>query len=116
MLDDHRAVLDRLCAADPSTLANEEAVIALHRNLARLEAVTTRATAAFEASGRWQRSGARTAAIWVSIRANLAKAVAKRRVALGRCLRHLPATESAWLAGDINQSHVSALARARNPV
>ncbi|MGH9156417.1 MAG: hypothetical protein ACRD1K_11420 [Acidimicrobiales bacterium] len=48
--------------------------------------------------------------------ANVAKAVAKRRVALGRSLRHLPAAESAWLAGGISQSRVSALARARTPV
>ncbi|MGH9154926.1 MAG: DUF222 domain-containing protein [Acidimicrobiales bacterium] len=110
VLDALWAALDKLCEADPSTLADEEAIIALHRGLSRLEAVTTRATAAFEASGRWPRGGARTAAIRVAFRANVAKAVAKRRVALGRSLRHLPAAESAWLAGDISQSHVSALA------
>ncbi len=38
---------------------------------------------------------------------------ARHRVRLGRALRHLPAAEEAWLAGDVGAAHVSRLARAR---
>jgi len=34
-------------------------------------------------------------------------------VQLGRALRHMPAVEAAWLAGDIGEAHVGALAAAR---
>jgi hypothetical protein len=39
-----------------------ESIVELHRCLARLEAATTRATAAFDAGGEWASDGARTAA------------------------------------------------------
>ena len=54
--------IDVLCATDPAQLADREAVQALHRQLDRLEAAATRATAAFDASGTWEADGARSAA------------------------------------------------------
>jgi hypothetical protein len=39
----------------------------------------------------------------------------RRRVRLGRELRHMPAVEAAWLSGDIGEAHVGLLARARTP-
>jgi hypothetical protein len=50
MLDRLQEALDVLAAADPATLADPDAIIALHRNLAQMEAVTTRAVAAFDAA------------------------------------------------------------------
>jgi hypothetical protein len=50
MLDRLPEALDVVAAADPATLADPEAILALHRNLAQMEAVTTRAVAEFEAS------------------------------------------------------------------
>ena len=47
------AAIDTLVGADPSQLADGEAVVFLHRQLARLEAATTRAAAAFDAGGTW---------------------------------------------------------------
>ena len=41
-----------LAAADPATLADPDTIIALHRNLAQMEAVTTRAVGAFTAVDR----------------------------------------------------------------
>jgi hypothetical protein len=41
---------------------------------------------------------------------------ARRRLRLGRALRHLPRAEAAWLAGDIDAARVHALAEARTPV
>ncbi|MGH9164079.1 MAG: hypothetical protein ACRDZW_01015, partial [Acidimicrobiales bacterium] len=96
MLDELVVAMDALVATDPTILADGEAIESLHRELARLEAVATRATAAFEASGAWQHSGARSAATWVSFRCGVPKATARRRLHLGRALRHLPVAESAW--------------------
>ncbi|HVM04629.1 MAG TPA: DUF222 domain-containing protein [Acidimicrobiales bacterium] len=115
MIDGLEAVLEELGAAEPQALSDPEAIERLHRCLARLEAVTTRAAAAFDASGAWQARGARSAAAWLSVQCGLAPASAQRRVHLGRALRHLPAAEAAWTAGEVDSSHVALLARARTP-
>jgi hypothetical protein len=115
VLDDLRSVVDQVCGTEPQALADGESVVELHRCLARLEAATTRATAAFDAGGEWASDGARTAAAWVAGRCRLPASSARRRVRLGRALRHLPATEAAWLAGAVGEAQVAALARARTP-
>jgi hypothetical protein len=109
--------LDGLCGADAAALAEGETVELLHRQLARLEAVTTKATAAFDAGGEWEVDGARSATAWVAGRCGLPLAEARRRVRLGRRLRDVPAAEAAWLAGDVGEEQVASLAaaRARNP-
>ena len=109
------AVVDKLVGLDPATLGDGETVVELHRQLERLTAVTTRATAAFDASGDWQADGARTAGAWVAARCGLPAASARRRLRLGRDLRHMAAVEAAWLAGDIGDAHVGLLSRARTP-
>jgi hypothetical protein len=109
------AALDALCRADPVLLAGGETVQALHRAVERLRAVTTRATAAFDASRAWEAEGARSAAAWVGVRCGLPAESARREVRLGRALRHLPAVEAAWLAGAIGEAHVGLLAAARTP-
>jgi len=48
------AAIDTFVEADPSQLADGEAVTFLHRQLARLEAAATRTSAAFDAAGRFQ--------------------------------------------------------------
>jgi hypothetical protein len=115
VLDDLKSVVDQVCGTDPQALADGESVLELHRCLARLEAATTRATAAFDAGGEWASDGARTAAAWVAARCQLPSSSARRRVRLGRALRHLPATEAAWLSGAVGEAQVAALARARTP-
>ena len=112
-LDDLSTVLDRLVALDPVALADGQALRALHRGLARLEAVTTRAAAAFDRSGGWKDDGARGAAPWLAAECSLPEATARRRVRLGRALPHLPAAEATWLAGAIDASAVGLLGRAR---
>src|SRR5438105_12710574 len=109
------AVVDRIREADPALLADGERIVALHRQLDRLEAAATRATAAFDAGGAWKADGARSAAAWIGTRCNLPMPTARCRVRLGRELRHMPAVEEAWLAGDIGEAHVGLLARARTP-
>jgi hypothetical protein len=60
---DLAAVVDGLCAVDPAVLGDGETIRALHRQLARLEAVTTRAVAVFDAGREWEAEGARSAAM-----------------------------------------------------
>ncbi len=108
-------VIDELARLDPLALADGATIEALHRQLERLGAVTARAVAGFDAGRTWETSGARTASAWVSWRCHVPLASARRRVQLGRALRHMPAVEAAWLAGDIGEPHVGLLAAARTP-
>ena len=94
-------------------LGDGEMIVALHRQMERLEAVTTRATAAFDAGRSWEADGARSAAAWVTTRCRVPASTARRRVRLGRALRHMSATESAWVAGDLGAAQVGLLADAR---
>src|SRR5207244_1417487 len=107
--------IDGICAADPAQLADRETIQALHRQLERLDAATTRATSAFEAAGTWEADGARSAAAWVATRCRVPVTAARRRLRLGRALRHMAGVEAAWLAGDIDAPRVAALAEARTP-
>jgi hypothetical protein len=110
------AAVDALCGVDPAGLADGDTVQALHRQLDRLSGLTTRATAAFDAGGEWEAEGARSAAAWVAVRCHQPVTVARRRVRLGRALRAMPSTDEAWLAGDVGDAHVEALAGARSRV
>ncbi len=110
------AAIDTLSKVDPVVLGDGETVLALHRQRERLDAITTRATAAFDASGEWQAAGARSAAAWLTAFSHLPSGTCRREVSLGRALRHMDRVEEAWLAGDIGQAHVALLARARTPV
>ena len=108
-------VVDALCGADPSRLAEGETLVVLHRQLERLSAVTTRAVAAFDAGRAWDAEGARSASAWLAVRANVPQSSARRRVLLGRALREMPLVEQAWLGGDIGEAQVSLFASARTP-
>ena len=114
MLDALHAAISDLTAIGPETLGDAGSV-ALHRLLAQLEAVTTRATAAFDASREWEADGAQTAAQWVATECGLPRGTARGRLALGRHLRHLPVLEQAWLDGDITAAHVRVVAHVRRP-
>jgi hypothetical protein len=115
VLDELKSVVDQVCGTDPQALADGESMVELHRCLARLEAATTRAVAAFDAGGQWSTDGARSGAAWLAGRCKLAADSARRRVRLGRGLRHLPVAEAGWLAGEVGEAQVAALVRARTP-
>ena len=108
-------VLDALCAVDPERLADGETVVELHRAIERLAAVATRAVTSFDAGRAWEADGARTASVWVAARCRVPVETARRRVRLGRALRHMGLVEAAWLAGDLGEAHVRLLAGARTP-
>lgn len=114
MVEELVAAIDELVAADPSSLADSDTVLELQRQRARLEAAEARVAAAWDAERVWAADGARTGAAWLASRARIPQATARRTIRLGRALRHLPASEAAWMAGTITGAHVSALAAARN--
>ena len=115
VLDDLAEVLGQLRELDPSALADAESIVSLHRHLATLEAVATRATASFDAAGDWAADGAQTAAAWITATCRVPKKAAQRRVRRGRELRFLPETERAWVGGDITGDHVEVMGRLRRP-
>ncbi|HSH22934.1 MAG TPA: hypothetical protein VK975_02625, partial [Acidimicrobiales bacterium] len=94
MIERLEAVLDEMCGADPASFSDAESIVALHRCLARLEAVVTRAVGAFDAGGDWSADVAASASSWLSSRCGITKATASRRVQRGRDLRHLPVAEA----------------------
>jgi hypothetical protein len=109
------AALDELAGADPAELSEPDTVVELHRQQQRLAAITTRATGRFDTDRAWQTCGARSAASWLAVRGRIPNSAAKHEIGLARALRHLPACETAWLAGDIGAAHVRAVARVRRP-
>lgn len=113
VLDDLSRVIEQLGGSDPVAFADVESVEALHRHLARLEAFTTAATAAFDTSGNWEPDGARSAAAWLVARCRLPRARARRLVRRGRELRRLPACGRAWADGAITADQVDAIATLR---
>ena len=115
VLDDVEASLEALCGTEPVALSDGETIQRLHRCLARLEAATTRAVASFDARREWDADGARSAAAWLTGRCRLPRTSARRRVRLGRTLRHLPGAERAWLGGEVAEAQVTALVRVRTP-
>jgi len=108
-------VVDALCATDPERLADRDAIKGLYRQLARLEAVVTRASASFDARRDWEADRARSAAGWIATSTHVPKAMAHRRVRLGRQLRLMDLVEKAWLDGDMGEAQVNLLARAHSP-
>ncbi|HZB72613.1 MAG TPA: hypothetical protein VE395_10770, partial [Acidimicrobiales bacterium] len=110
------SALDALVEADAARCADRDAIVALHRQLERLEAVVTRATGAFEREHEWEVDGARTASSWLAVECSLPVRVARRRVQVGRALRDLPVAEAAWLEGAVSGSAVGLLADARTEV
>ncbi|MHB8682210.1 MAG: HNH endonuclease signature motif containing protein [Acidimicrobiales bacterium] len=108
------AAIDRLVASGSARLGDADTVVALYQQQARLDAVVTTATAEFDKSEVWALDGARSPAICLAIRCGIPKAVAKRRLRLGRRIRRLEAWARAWLAGEITESHVAAIDGAAN--
>jgi len=112
-LDDFAEALDALVSSGAGNYGDGASIEVLHHELARFEAFVTEATAAFEASEEWAADGARTAAAWIATRCRVPRPVARRRVRLGRTLRHLPCCAEAWREGQIGTEHARAIASAR---
>ena len=113
-LDVLTEVIDRLHGSDVSTYADAESLEMLQRQLSRLDAFVTQATAAFDAAGNWVPDGARNAAGWLLTRCHLPKSEARRVVRRGRSLRQLPECTRAWADGDITAAQVDVVAALRD--
>ena len=114
MLDALTAALDDLVSLDAGALADGESVVALQRELARLEAVAARACARWDANAEWAADGARSGAAWLAAKVHVPKQQAQRCLRLGRAARELPVAADAWLRGAIGSAHVAALAASRS--
>jgi hypothetical protein len=107
--------LERLREMDRSALADTESIVSLQRSLARMEAIVSEATAAFDAAGNWAPDGAQTAVAWVTAECRVPRRQARRQVHRGRELRFLPETARAWAQGEITGAHVDVMISLRCP-
>src|ERR1700734_4286409 len=100
-LENFADALEALIESGAENYGDGESIEALHQMQTRLDSFVTEATAAFEVGEEWAAEGAKTAASWLSSRCRVPRAAAKRRVRLGRSLRHLPEVTQAWREGSI---------------
>ncbi len=112
-LENFEDALEALIASGAEHYGDGESMERLHSLEARFESFMTEATSAFETGEQWAADGAKTAASWISTRCRVSRAGAKRRVRLGRTLRHLPAVAEAWRDGAIGEDQAQAIAWAR---
>jgi hypothetical protein len=112
-LDVVTEMMDRLVEADPSTWADRASVEALQRQLARFEALVTKATGEFDAWGDWGLDDAGSALMWLVTKCRMPKAQARRQLHRARHLRRLPECATAWADGDISGAHVDRIASLR---
>ncbi len=109
------SAIDHLIEEGVDAHRNGPDIRQLLREHARLESVLSSSTAAFDASGEWALSGAKTASAWLARGCRLPKGVARRLVRRGRHLRQLPVAAAAFEAGAINAAHVDAVVAVRRP-
>jgi hypothetical protein len=112
-LDDIEESLEALIASGASNYGDGASMERLYRVEARLDSFATEAMAAFEVGEEWAADGAKTASAWIASRCRVSRAAAKRRVRLGRTLRHLPEVAQAWREGRIGEDQARAIASAR---
>ncbi|HEY7946298.1 MAG TPA: DUF222 domain-containing protein, partial [Acidimicrobiales bacterium] len=106
--------VDQLSASDPSVHADADSIESLYRLRARLDALVTQRTAAFDAAGNWEPDGAYNATAWLTTRCRLPRPEARRIVRRGRDLRHLPHTDRAWTEGAITGAQVDVVGQLRS--
>src|ERR1700734_1857278 len=112
-LENFADALEALIESGAENYGDGESIEALHQMQTRLDSFVTEACAAFEVGEEWAVDGAKTAASWIATRCRVARRAAKRRVRLGRTLRHLPEVAQAWREGTIGTDQAGAIAKAR---
>jgi hypothetical protein len=111
-----RRAIDDLAGCDAFALADADSVIELSHQRNRLDGVTTKVVAEFDAGGEWVSDGAKTASAWLWARCHLPKAEAQRLVRRGKALSPLAVAAEAFFAGEIGAAQFDALAKVRTPV
>ena len=112
-LDNFAESLGALVASGAQNYGDGASIEELHQLQSRLDCFVTEATAAFEVGEEWAADGAKTAGAWIATRCRVPRAAARRRVRLGRNLRHLPECAKAWREGRIGGDQARAIAGAR---
>jgi hypothetical protein len=109
-----RAAVDALAAADIVGVCQRDEIVAIWRDLTRLEAQLTRRVAELDTSVEWAVGGSRSAAGWLVAKLRLASGEAHHRVRVARQTAQMPITNAEWQAGRINSRHVDALTGVRH--
>ena len=112
-LENFEDALEALIASGAEHYGDGASMETLHALEARFESFMTEAVSAFEKGEEWAADGAKTATAWIATRCRVSRAGARRRVRLGRTLRHLPAVAEAWREGAIGEDQAQAIAWAR---
>jgi hypothetical protein len=82
-----QAALSALVESGAQHYGDGGSIEILHREITRLDAFITEASAAFDAEEAWSDDGAKNAAAWITTKCKLPKVAAHRRVNLGRAMR-----------------------------
>ena len=112
LLDQAEAALERLTSLDLDELAGDDltdAVLRLQRLRGKLDVAEARVLARWDSLGEWRPSGAKTASAWLSWKQHIPVGVARQRLRHARAIRELPLIERAWVAGEIDRSHVTSM-------
>jgi len=103
--------LARYGAMSDIELGTEEMVVSLHRNLARLQHVVSRASGALERSGACQTNGARSTANFISQRCAISPTSASRELRRSKLCAEHEVVGRAFHAGMLSADHLDAIAR-----
>lgn len=103
-------VIDRLFENDAACHSDGASMVALYRELSRLQCYVTEATGSFETAQGYVADGARDAASWLASRCDMARRDAKRTLGTARALRELPSCERAWSTGELSGAKVGLIA------
>jgi 5-methylcytosine-specific restriction endonuclease McrA len=103
------AVLDEVGAVASSGALCGDEVVALSGQLSRLESAVGIASSSFCAAGGHREEGARSGAVWLSLRGRLSRRRASSLLRCGSVASSLPRFAAAWASGELSCDHLSAL-------
>ena len=109
-----RAAIDALAAADVVGISQRDELAALWCELTRLEAQFARRVAELDTSVEWSVDGSRSTAGWLVSNLRQASGEAHARVRVARQTAQMPIANAAWQAGRINSRHIDALTKVRH--
>jgi uncharacterized protein DUF222 len=108
------ANIDRLFAAGPSALSDGASLCHLERQHSRLECFISKVADEFEMWGEWGNEGAKNAASWISVSANVPIKTSRRQLKRGRVLGQLPILSEAYASGEVTTAHVDDMVAVKN--
>jgi hypothetical protein len=110
-LDGLRDAVDALVAAEDGAVD----VVALRREIDRLEHVLLRGVADADRRAQWQDEGFLSTAAWLREKCRLDHGVATRTVVTAQRLESLPKLAAAFADGDVSRGHVERITEACTP-